>query len=459
MKYITIIGDGMADYKLPELNNKTPLEIAHTPNLDFMTQRGVIGTAKIIPENLSAGSDVGILSVLGYDPELYPMGRGALEAAGLGIKLEDSDVAYRCNLVTLEGDTLKDYCAGHITSEEAEELIIALNKELSTNSILFYPGVSYRHLMVHTDGSETLKCARPHDIIGEKYDEYLPVGEGQKIIRELMEKSRDVLYNHPINQKRISQGNLPANSIWLWGQGKSPSMPKYEEKYGAKGAVISAVDLLRGIGYYAGLDIIKVPGTTGYLDTNYTGKALYALDALKNHDFVLVHVEAPDETSHAGDVEGKIEAIEAIDSKVVGTILSEIDNFGEYRILVLPDHLTPILLRKHAHGEVPFVAYGMGICSNGLAEYSEVVATKSSFHFEKGFQLMEWFIRERRQHMAMISDNAQEAKSARKKMTIEDFNKYLEGKDLNKSLHQARRISKKWQYDEDITDLAGNKGN
>ena len=392
MKYIVIIGDGMADYKLPELNNKTPLEVAYTPNLDFMTQNGEIGTAIMVPEEMPPGSDVGILSVLGYDPKLYPMGRGALEAAGLGIKLNSTDVAYRCNLVTLEGEILTDYCAGHITSEEAEELIIALNKELSTDSIVFYPGVSYRHLMVHTGGSEKLQCTRPHDIIGEKYAQYLPVGEGQEIIRELMEKSSDVLSAHPVNQKRISQGKLPANNIWLWGQGKSPSMPTYEEKYGITGAVISAVDLLRGIGHYVGLDIIKVPGATGYLDTNYTGKALCALEALTDHDFVLIHVEAPDETSHAGDIEGKIEAIEALDSKVIGTILSEIENFREYRILALPDHLTPIPLRKHTHGQVPFVAYGTGIHPNGFTEYSEAVAAESSLHFEKGFQLMKWFI-------------------------------------------------------------------
>ncbi|MBM3237356.1 cofactor-independent phosphoglycerate mutase [Candidatus Poribacteria bacterium] len=402
MKYIVIIGDGMADYKLPELNNKTPLEVAYTPNLDFMVKQGVIGTAIIIPEDLSPGSDVGILSVLGYDPVLYPMGRGALEAAGLGIKLKKADVAYRCNLVTLEGDILKDYCAGHISSEEAEELIIALNNELSTDSIVFYPGVSYRHLMVHTGGSETLQCTRPHDIIGEKYAQYLPEeargqeGKGareQEVIRKLMERSKDVLSAHPVNQKRISLGKLPANSIWLWGQGKPPSMPKYAEKYGVKGAVISAVDLLRGIGYYAGLDIIKVPGATGYLDTNYKGKALYALGALKDHDFVLIHVEAPDETSHAGDIDGKIEAIEALDSKVIGTILCEIENFREYRMLTLPDHLTPIPLRKHIHGQVPFVAYGTEIYPNGFTEYSEAVAAKSSLHFDKGFRLMEWFIK------------------------------------------------------------------
>jgi len=392
MKYIVIIGDGMADYKLPELNNKTPLEVAHTPNMDFMAQNGAIGTAIMVPEEMPPGSDVGILSVLGYDPKLYPMGRGALEAAGLGIKLNSTDVAYRCNLVTLEGEILKDYCAGHITSEEAEELIIALNTELSTDTIVFYPGVSYRHLMVHTGGSEKLLCTRPHDIIGEKYAQYLPVGEGQKIIRELMEKSRDMLTAHPVNQKRIFQGKLPANNIWLWGQGKSPSMPTYEKKYGITGAVISAVDLLRGIGHYAGLDIIKVPGATGYLDTNYAGKTLYAIEALKDHDFVLIHVEAPDETSHAGDIEGKVEAIEAIDNKVIGTILSEIEKIREYRFLALPDHLTPIPLRKHAHGQVPFVAYGTGIYPNGFTEYSESVAAESSLYFEKGFQLMEWFI-------------------------------------------------------------------
>jgi len=392
MKYIIIVGDGMADYKLPQLNNRTPLEVAHTPNMNFMAQNGAIGTAIMVPEGMPPGSDVGVLSVLGYDPKLYPMGRGALEAAGLGIQLKHDDVAYRCNLVTLEGDILKDYCADHISSQEAEELIIALNNELGTDNIVFYPGVSYRHLMAHAGGSENLHCARPHDIIGEKYVQYLPAGEGQEVIRKLMKKSVNVLSAHPVNQKRILQGKLPANSIWLWGQGKSLSIPKYQEKYGIKGAVISAVDLLRGIGYYAGLDIIKVPGATGYLDTNYTGKALYALRALNDRDFVLIHVEAPDETSHAGDIDGKIEAIEAIDSKVIETILSEIENFREYRILTLPDHLTPIPLRKHTHGQVPFVAYGTGIHPNGFTEYSEAVAAGSSLHFEKGFQLMEWFL-------------------------------------------------------------------
>ena len=217
--------------------------------------------------------------------------------------------------------------------------------------------------------------------------------EGQEILRELIEKSWKVLCAHSVNQKRISEGQLPANSIWPWGQGKAPSMPKHKEKYNITGAVISAVDLLRGIGYYVGLDIIKVPGATGYLDTNYVGKANYAIEALKSHDFVLIHVEAPDETSHAGDINGKTEAIEALDSKVVGTILSEIENFREYRILVLPDHLTPISSRKHAHGPVLFVAYGTGIQANGFTEYSESIAAESSVHFEKGFQLMEWFIR------------------------------------------------------------------
>lgn len=403
MKYIVIVGDGMADYKLPELNDKTPLEVAHTPNLDFLVKNGVLGTAIMVPESLPPGSAAGNLSVLGYDPKVYLVGRGAIEAGGLGVQLKEDDVAFRCNLVTLAGDIMQDYSAGHISSAEAKELIAVLNEELGTTEITFYPGVNYRHLMIYTGGSERLNCTQPHDIPGEKFADYLPQGDGQETITKLIKASWEILSEHPVNQGRISEGKNPANSIWPWGAGKAPKMPTYKEKYDVTGAVITAVDLLRGIGYYAGLDIINVPGATGYLDTNYLGKAEYALAALKDYDFIYLHVEAPDEASHAADIDAKISAIEAIDDKVIGTIRHKIPpppplgkegrgDFPEYRILALPDHLTPIPIKTHAHGPVPFVAYGAHITPNGFAQYSEPEAAKSPVHYEDGFKLMGWFI-------------------------------------------------------------------
>jgi len=394
MKYIVIVGDGMADYKLPELDDKTPLEVAHTPNLDFLAKNGVLGTAIMVPESLPPGSATGNLSVLGYDPNVYLVGRGAIEAGGLGVQLNSDDVAFRCNLVTLDGDLMKDYSSGHISSAEAKELIALLNDELGTEYTTFYPGVNYRHLMIYKGGSERLNCTQPHDIPGEKFGDYLPKGEGQEAIIKLIKASWEILSEHPINQKRISDGKNPANSIWPWGAGKAPKMPTYKEKYNITGAVITAVDLLRGIGYYAGLDIINVPGATGYLDTNYLGKAEYAIATLKNYDFVYIHVEAPDEASHAADIEAKIGAIEAIDEKVIGTVLNEISVYPEHRILALPDHLTPIPVKTHAHGPIPFVAYGTNITPNGFAKYSEIEAAKSQVHYEQGFKLMEWFINE-----------------------------------------------------------------
>jgi len=392
MKYIIIVGDGMADYTLPELDDKTPLEVAHTPNLDFLTRNGVLGTAVMVPESLPPGSTVGNLSVLGYDPKVYLVGRGAIEAGGLEIQLKDDDVAFRCNLVTLEGDIMKDYSSGHISSAEARELITVLNKELGTAEMTFYPGVNYRHLMIYKGGPETLNCTQPHDIPGKKFANHFPKGEGQEAIIELIKSSWKVLSRHPINRRRLAVGKNPANSVWPWGAGKAPKMPTYKEKYNITGAMITAVDLLRGIGHYAGLDIISVPGATGYLDTNYLGKAEYAIATLKNRDVVYIHVEAPDEASHAADIDAKTKAIEAIDEKVIGTILCEISHYPEHRILALPDHLTPIPLKTHAHGRVPFVAYGTKIAPNGFAKYSEAEAAKSQVHYEEGFRLMGWFI-------------------------------------------------------------------
>lgn len=393
MKYIIIVGDGMADYPIPELGNRTPLQYANTFNMDMIAKKGISGTVKTIPEDLPPGSDVANLSVIGYDPKIYYTGRGPLEAGSMGIKLESDDIAYRCNIVTVSDEIMVDYSSGHISSEESHELINFVAERLENKEIRLYPGISYRHLLVHKNGSESLKCTPPHDITGKKYTDYLPMGDGQEIIRQLMEKSLSILKEHPINKKRISEGKNPGNMLWPWGQGRTPKMPTLLEKYGLRGSVISAVDLIKGIGFYAGLDIIDVPGATGYLDTNYIGKAEYALDSLQRKDLVWVHVEAPDEAGHSGDVRLKIRAIEDFDSKVVGTIIKEMDkNNTEYMLLVLPDHLTPISVKTHVHGKVPFALCGTYVKPDNIDSFNEVSADSGSLHFENGYELMSYFV-------------------------------------------------------------------
>ena len=392
MKYIVLVGDGMADYPISELGNKTPLEVANTSNMDLIAQKGMSGMVNTISENLPPGSDVANLSVVGYDPNLYYTGRGPLEAGSMGIKLGKDDVAYRCNIVTVKDGMMVDYSSGHISSDESRELMEFLDDKLGSEDIAFHAGVSYRHLLVHTNGSESLKCTPPHDITDKEYEEFLPSGDSQKVIRDLMEKSQDILENHPVNKKRTANGKRPGNMIWPWGQGRIPDMPTFAEKYGLTGSVISAVDLIKGIGFYAGLDIINVPGATGYLDTNYAGKAEYALKSLEKSDFVWVHVEAPDEASHAGDIKSKIKAIEDFDYKVVGTVLNGIEKSGEkYTLLVLPDHLTPISIRTHVHGVVPFAVCGTNIKSDTIDRYCESSAIIGLL-FENGHELLPYLI-------------------------------------------------------------------
>ncbi len=393
MKYIVLVGDGMADYPIPELNYKTPLEVANTPNMDKIARKGVVGMVETIPKNLPPGSDVANLSVMGYDPNIFYTGRGPLEAGSMGIKVDKGDVVFRCNIVNVSNGVMIDYSSGHISSEEARELMNALNENLADNRIRFYAGVSYRHILVHKEGSNSIDCTPPHDITGKEYETYLPKGNGQDFIRKLMEKSRQILEDHPVNKKRVSEGKRSGNMIWPWGQGYVPDMPKFKEKYGLNGSVISAVDLIKGIGFYAGLKMINVPGATGYLDTNYLGKAKFALESIREMDFVLVHVEAPDEASHAGDIKSKIKAIEDFDEKVVGTILSEMEKIGkEFRLLILPDHLTPISVKTHVHGEVPFVVYGTNIKSNGVDRFCEASVKTSSLKFTQGYKLLPYIV-------------------------------------------------------------------
>ena len=398
MKYIVLVGDGMADYPIKELGGRTPLEVARTPNMDYIARYGRLGRVRTIPEKMNPASDVANLSILGYDPQKFYSGRGPLEAANLGVELEDDDVAFRCNLVTVSNDKLIDYSAGHISSKEAAILIKSIDDSLGTDRIKFYHGISYRHLMLVKRGAEQhladLKCNPPHDISGQDISKNLPKGEGSEVIIKLMEDSRKILEKHEINLVRIDLKENPANMIWLWGQGKKPAMPAFQAKYGLSGSVISAVDLLKGLGKILGLDVINVPGATGYYDTDYEGKARAALRSLEEKDFVFVHVEAPDEAGHNGDLREKITAIERFDQLVVGTILKAFKRKKNFRILVLPDHHTPVSVKTHTAEPVVFGIFGKGIIARGFLNYSEKEAQKSDLYFEKGQELMEYFIKE-----------------------------------------------------------------
>lgn len=360
MKHLILLGDGMADYSISSLGGKTPLEFAQTPNMDKIAQEGTLGLVDTIPAGFSAGSDVANLSVLGYDPAQCYSGRGPLEAANMGVSLGPRDVAFRCNLITLGGDTgrrLLDFTAGHINSEDAKIIVLDLDKELSSDAFTFYPGVSYRHLMLWRNGVSDMETHPPHDITGREIDGYIPKGEGAQELRELMRLAQELLRDHPINRRLSREGRKPANAIWLWGQGRAPQILPLTDKYNLKGGMISAVDLLNGIGIYAGLRVITVAGATGYTDTNYQGKAAKALESLQELDFIFLHVEAPDEMGHEGNLEGKIKAIEDFDQKIVGPILAGLPDLGEFRLMVLSDHPTPVSLMTHGSEASPFAVY------------------------------------------------------------------------------------------------------
>ncbi|MFA5116776.1 MAG: cofactor-independent phosphoglycerate mutase [Candidatus Omnitrophota bacterium] len=397
MKYILLVGDGMADYPIEELGKRTPLEAARTPNMDFIARQGRMGRVKTVPDKMTPGSDVAIISIMGYEPARFYTGRGPLEAANLGVELGPDDVAFRCNLITAAEDKLLDYSAGHISSKEADILMRSVQDKLGSDAIKFYSGVGYRHLMVFKDARgldlDKLLCKPPHDILGQSIDKNFPKGNNAELIIKLMRQSRDFLGGHEINSIRIDLKENPANMIWLWGQGKKPDMPTFKEKYGVDGSVISAVDLIKGMGRILGLDVINVPGATGYYDTDYKGKANAALNALKDKDFVFVHVEAPDEAGHNGDLREKITAIERFDQMVVGAILEAYKRKRNFRIMVLPDHPTPVALRTHASDPVCFGILGKDIFGEGFSGYSEKEAQKSSLYFDKGHELMEYFIK------------------------------------------------------------------
>ncbi|MBI3593020.1 MAG: cofactor-independent phosphoglycerate mutase [Nitrospirae bacterium] len=403
MKYVVIIGDGMADRPLEEIGGLTPLKKASTPNMDRLAQEGIIGKVHTIPEGFHPGSDVANLSILGYDPARYYTGRAPLEAASIGVALNENDVAYRCNLVTLKFNkdrtraVMDDYSSGHITTEEAATLIKTVKEKLGNEDITFYPGVSYRHLMVWKNGCSDIECMPPHDILDKEITDYLPTGKGDAVLRDLMRSSVDILEGHSVNRNRVSNNKKPANSIWLWGQGRKPKLPTYQEKYGLKGALISAVDLTKGLGIYAGFEILNVPGATGWLDTNYAGKTEYALNALKDVDFVYIHVEAPDEAGHSGNYKDKIKAIEDFDALVVGPVLKGLkERFKDYRVLLMPDHATPIKVRTHTNEPVPFVIYDSRnkMKNEGVTYDESILERKDIMVVEKGYRLMDYFIKE-----------------------------------------------------------------
>ncbi len=398
MKYIVLVGDGMGDFPLKELGGRTPLEVATTPGLDFLAQHGQIGLLQTIPRGFHPGSDVANMSLLGYPPEEKYTGRGPIEAASLGIPMRPEDVAFRCNLVTLkkvgQNIIMEDYSAGHISTEEAKILIEDINRELATNKLELFCGKSYRHILLWRGGPEGIRTFPPHDLLGKNIHHAWLAYREEPLLRDFLVKAIKILEKHPVNQKRVKEGKPPANALWPWGQGRTPLLEPFKEKWGLSGAVIAAVDLIKGLGALAGLEIVEVEGATGYLDTNYEGKAMAAIEALKRHDFVFLHVEAPDEASHQGSIELKIKAIQDFDRYVVRTILEEATaNFEEFKILAVTDHLTPIPLRTHSSKPVPFVVFDSRNPEVKRAEgFSERVAQASGVFFERGEELMKEFL-------------------------------------------------------------------
>jgi 2,3-bisphosphoglycerate-independent phosphoglycerate mutase len=383
----------MGDLPIEQLEGRTPLEAAKTPWMDEVAREGKVGLAQTIPDGFTPASDVGNMAILGYDPHVYYSGRGPLEAANMGIELEPGDVAFRCNLVTVDGNNLLDYSAGHIGSKEAKTLIEFVAGCLGSGLLQFYPGIQYRHLAVFREASLAddllkTKCFPPHDIMGWKISEHWPKGPAAKRLIDLMEASLKILPDHEVNQVRIDLKENPGNMIWLWGQGQRLKVPTFKERFGVTGSVISAVDLVRGAGRLAGLKVLQVPGATGYYDTNYAGKAEAALKSLKDHDFVFVHVEAADEAGHNGDLRQKIAAIENFDRFVVGAVLKHFKSLKNYRILIIPDHLTPVAKRTHASDPVPFAICGKGIEPGGVTSFGETSAKAGGWFVEKAYEIL-----------------------------------------------------------------------
>lgn len=402
MKYIVVLYDGMADYPVPALNGKTPMEVAKKPLLDKLASHGEVGLVKTVADGLKPGSDIANMSVLGYNPKECYTGRSPLEAVSIGVDMLDSDIIFRCNLVTLsdggeyENKTMVDYSAGDISTEEATEIIKSVEEHFGNDIFKFYSGVAYRHCLVWHNGIlESGVLTPPHDISGKVIGEYLADSEGTKDLIKMMKESYDFLKDHPVNKKRVAEGKRPANSIWLWGEGTKPSLPNFKEKYGLDGAVISAVDLLKGIAKCAGMEAPEVEGATGYIDTNFVGKAECAVKELETKDFVYIHLEAPDECGHRNEPENKVRSIELIDEKILGNLLPALEKYDDYKIMVLPDHPTPIVTMTHAGDAVPFMIYRKSKSKlNGIESFTELSAEKTGYRIDPGYTLMDKFIKE-----------------------------------------------------------------
>lgn len=403
MKYVVVLCDGMADYPVPALGGKTPMMCADKPHIDALAQKGEVGLVRTVAAGLKPGSDVANMSVLGFDPKKYYTGRSPLEAASIGVDLKDTDVTLRTNLVTLsdepnyEDKTMVDYCAGDISTAEAAEIMQDVEAHFGNEMFKFYAGVSYRHCLVWANGTTDLgNMTPPHDISGRVVGEYLSKSESAVPLIQMMKDSYAFLSEHPVNKKRVAEGKRPANSIWMWGEGKKPMLPAFSDVYGKKGAIVSAVDLLKGIAKCAKMEAPEVEGATGYIDTNFEGKALAAVDALKNGcDFVYIHLEAPDECGHRNEPENKVKAIEMIDSRVLPIVLDGLNAIGEdYKIMVLPDHPTPIVTQTHAADPVPYLIYHKANEKQGVDSINEETAKNTGVFIENGPDIMRKFLEE-----------------------------------------------------------------
>lgn len=398
MKYAIVIPDGCADEPQESLGGKTPLQAANTPAMDAIAAAGVVGRANHVPEHLPAGSDVANMSLLGYDPNANFTGRAPLEAAAQGIELGPEDWAIRCNLVTIEEQIMRDFTAGHISTDEAAALLTTAQEQLGRAELEFVPGVSYRNLLLYRGANQPApfsadtRTTPPHDLTDKPVTEDYPRGPGSDLLNEIMAQSVAWFADHEVNRTRKSQGQLPATNVWLWGLGRTPSLAPFAEVYGKRGAMITAVDLLRGLAAIIGWERIEVPGATGYTDTDYAAKGRYAIDALAATDIICVHVEAPDEASHEGDVTAKIKALEEIDRQIVAPLHEALKAHGDYRILVTPDHPTPVRTKTHSHGIVPFAIAGAGVQCDAAQTYDEVAAMASELAFPEGHRLMGYFL-------------------------------------------------------------------
>ncbi len=389
MKYCVLIIDGASGWPLPERGGRTCLELAKTPNLDALAQEGTLGLTQTVPKGMEPSSACACMSLLGYDPKIYYKGRAAIEAVSMGVPIDDGEVVFRCNLVAVKDGHMWSYCSGHISTDEAKRLIEDLNKSLGNQNVHFYPGVSYRHLLKLKGHEDALlaTCTPPHDIPDKPVAEFLPRGRGSEILKGLMLSSQAVLKEHPVNIARRAQGDIPATMIWLfWGSGRIPDMPAFKQVFGVEAALTSGVDLLRGLGQMMGMEILDIPGVTDGLDNDFSGQAMSALKALEEHDLVVIHIEAPDEAGHAGSIDDKVEAIQRVDKEVISRICSF--KGDDLRLLVMPDHPTPIRVRTHVAEPVPFLLWGAGFSANGARRFTEAEAKKTGLFIKDGYNIM-----------------------------------------------------------------------